>query len=212
MKDKKFIGMLSVVLTLMVSLILVNQSAFAGSPYDTADEFVDHMEDECTRMGGTFTLIGEGKTSCTDIPVENMVMAEKCIPETFGTEKGIFLMVRNQIIGLKILVMLILGMVTLQNKEWISKVWAKINYIPSEAYLGGTIEIEGMGAPSFLRLKGNGVTYKLPVVPGSIKQLDNGTFTAEFYTIDPFTSQPLVAPGEYRAEVFGKNGSCWFTI
>ena len=83
---------------------------------------------------------------------------------------------------------------------------AKITMMPVKSYLGGTIKIEGKGAPSFLRLKANGVIYKLPVVPGSIKQLDDGTFIAEFYTIDPFTSQPLVAPGEYIAELFGVNG------
>ncbi len=83
---------------------------------------------------------------------------------------------------------------------------AKITMMPAKSYLGGNIRLEGKGAPSFLRLKANGVTYKLPVVPSSIKQLGNGSFITEFYTVDPFTSQPLVAPGEYRAELFGVNG------
>jgi hypothetical protein len=210
MKNKNIFGMLSVVLTLMVSLILVNQSVFAASPYNTVEEFVEHMEAECTRMEGTFAIIGEGLTSCTDIPVENMDLPPGCIPGTLGTEKGEFLEGQdpNNRITDSCYVDLGYEDTPVVPKEGMKKEGvAKIIYIPSEAYLGGTIKIEGMGAPSYLRLKADGVIYKLPVVPNSVNQLDDGTFVAEFYTIDPVTSQPLVAPGTYQADVFGENGT-----
>jgi hypothetical protein len=77
-----------------------------------------------------------------------------------------------------------------------------------DAYLGGTVRVTGLGAPSILRLKNENGIYKLPVVEGSINKDDvTGEWSAEFATIDPFTSQPLVPPGFYYAGCFGDNGT-----
>ena len=48
--------------------------------------------------------------------------------------------------------------------------WIRIGYIFSiQSISWWNKRFEGKGAPSFLRLKANGLTYKLPVVPSSIK-------------------------------------------
>lgn len=78
----------------------------------------------------------------------------------------------------------------------------------SDAYLGGTVSVTGLGAPSVLRLKNENGIYKLPVILDSIDRDDTtGKWSAEFATIDPLTSQPLVPPGTYSAGCFGSNGT-----
>ncbi len=78
----------------------------------------------------------------------------------------------------------------------------------SDAYLGGTVSASGLGVPSVLRLKNANGVYKLPVILSTVKRDDaTGIWTAEFATIDPLTSQPLVPPGDYKGGCFGTNGT-----
>lgn len=78
----------------------------------------------------------------------------------------------------------------------------------SDGYVGGTIEVSGLGAPSMLRLKNENGTYKLPVLVDTIKRDDTtGQWTAEFSTRNLSTSQPLVPEGTYDAGCFGTNGT-----
>jgi hypothetical protein len=201
MKNKNIFGMLSVVLTLMISLILVNQSVFAAAPTN-ATEFEEFMKERCDAFQGDFEIVSPGITYCRNIPAALMTETT-CSEGTYAEEFGKYIGEDPYIYAYSDSCV---TSISEELKGMDKQGLAKINTIPSEAYLGGTIKVEGMGAPSFLRLKAAGVTYKLPVVPGSIMQLDNGTFTAEFYTIDPVTSQPLVAPGTYLADLFGSNG------
>ena len=77
-----------------------------------------------------------------------------------------------------------------------------------DTYLGGTVSVTGLGAPNILRLKNANGIYKLPVVLSSVERNDEtGVWSAEFATIDPLTSQPLVPPGTYNAGCFGANGT-----
>lgn len=202
MKNNKIFGIVSVVLILMISLIVVNQSVFAAEPAN-ATEFEEFMRDRCSSFQGDFEIASPGITYCGNIPAALMTEIS-CSEGTFAEEFGRYIGEYPYIYAYSDSCV---ASTSKEPKGMDKQGVAKINYIPSEAYLGGTIRVEGMGAPSFLRLKANGVIYKLPVIPSSIKQLDNGKFTAEFYTIDPTTSQPLVAPGSYQADVFGENGT-----
>lgn len=76
----------------------------------------------------------------------------------------------------------------------------------SDAYLGNTVTATGLGAPSLIRLQNDSGSYKLPVV-SSEYDAEGKVWTAEFATIDPLTSQPLVPPGTYSAGCFGDNGT-----
>jgi hypothetical protein len=75
------------------------------------------------------------------------------------------------------------------------------------AYLGGTVKTKGVGAPNSLKMrnKETGVLYVLPMVSRS--EAYSGIWEAEFATIDPTTSQPLVAPGEYMVYCYGEGGT-----
>lgn len=75
------------------------------------------------------------------------------------------------------------------------------------AYLGGMITAAVKGSPSYLRLKADGKTYKLPLVPGSVTFNGDGTYSAQFYTLDPETGQALIPAGDYQALCFGTNGT-----
>lgn len=76
-----------------------------------------------------------------------------------------------------------------------------------DGYLGGTITATIKGSPSVLKLKADGKTYVLPLVPGSVVFNGDGTSTAQFYTLDPVTGQALVPAGDYTARCHGTNGS-----
>lgn len=76
-----------------------------------------------------------------------------------------------------------------------------------DAYLGGTITTTLKGLPSTLKLKADGKTYVLPVVPGSVMANGDGTYIAQFYTMDPVTGQALVPAGDYSARCHGTGGS-----
>lgn len=188
--------LLVVVLLLVIIILVANQ--FVLADYNTAVSW-------CDGWGGTLSYIGRGtdpKYGDFDLyACSNAFSAEAVRVLGCGQEvTNIRVYDNNNVTGY------FLGDCGTEEKTLVERGVAKINTIPTEVYLGGTIKVTGMGAPSFLRLKGNGTTYKLPVVPGSVKQLEDGTFTAEFYTIDPTTSQPLVAPGTYKADIFGSNG------
>lgn len=77
----------------------------------------------------------------------------------------------------------------------------------ADGYLGGTITAIIKGSPTTLKLKADGKTYVLPLVPGSVVYNGDGTYTAQFYTMDPVTGQALVPPGDYTARCHGTDGS-----
>ena len=77
----------------------------------------------------------------------------------------------------------------------------------NDASLGNTISANLKGVTTFIRLQLNGKTYKLPFVPNSSSQNADGTWYAEYYTIDPTTSQPLIPPGTYNASCYGDGGT-----
>ena len=76
-----------------------------------------------------------------------------------------------------------------------------------DGYIGGTISVTLKGKPSVLKLKADGKTYELPVVPDSVTANGDGTYTAEFYTTDPETGQALLPAGDYSVRCHGSNGS-----
>ncbi len=75
-----------------------------------------------------------------------------------------------------------------------------------DSVLGQTIIATGRGIPTTLRLIKNNVIYKLPVLENTVQQFDNGTFIAEFATIDNITSQTLIPTGTFAADCFGPDG------
>ena len=78
----------------------------------------------------------------------------------------------------------------------------------ADGYLGGTVEVEGLGLPSVLRLVNEEHIYKLPLIESSVERDDvTGRWTAQFATIDPATGQPLVSPGTYFVSCYGSNGT-----
>lgn len=85
--------------------------------------------------------------------------------------------------------------------------YCKLVSLPETGFLGGTITATVKGAPSNLKLKAGGQTYTLPLVPGSVTNSGEGTYTAQFYTVDPVIGQPLVPAGDYTARCHGSNGS-----
>lgn len=76
-----------------------------------------------------------------------------------------------------------------------------------DGHLGGTITATIKGRPSVLKLKADGKTYSLPLVPGSVVANGDGTYTAQFYTLDPETGQALVPAGDYSVRCHGGSGS-----
>lgn len=73
--------------------------------------------------------------------------------------------------------------------------------------LGGYVTAVVRGKPNKLKLKADGKTYVLPLVPGSEVANGDGTFTAQFYTLDPVTGQALVPAGDYSVRCHGGSGS-----
>ena len=77
-----------------------------------------------------------------------------------------------------------------------------------DATLGESIKTSGLGTPTVLRLKVEGKTYKLPVIESTIVRDDvTSKWTAEFATVDPKTSQPLVPAGTFDVRCFGASGT-----
>lgn len=191
-----------VVLVILAALAM-NQLVMAADP--SLEEIEAYAKSECEEAGGTYSSKGDGKAVCTGL-TEDWTVDRVCGTDAYDyvTLYGEYSSTGNINYPLDYVVDYTCGF--FDRGTLAGKGVAKINSAPETAALGGTIAITGSGAPSFLRLKADGVTYKLPVIPGSVKQLPDGTFTAEFYTIDPVTNQPLVAPGDYKADVFGVNG------
>jgi hypothetical protein len=203
MKHKR---MLFVVFAL-IAVLVVTQFVLAAE-YSPAEEEAA-IAGMCAEFGGTYISNGNGTGTCYNL-TDAWTLRHHCEE---GEAAGAITLYgdvdkSNDIENpLTYVTKSVCGFVEIpSNSSLIGKGVAKINTISSKVYLGDTIKVTGMGAPTILRLQGNGTTYKLPLVLGSVKQLEDGTFTAEFYTIDPATSQPLVAPGKYKADIFGSNG------
>ena len=79
--------------------------------------------------------------------------------------------------------------------------------IDNTASIGNPITATGKGITAYLRLEANHTYTKLPVIPGSQTLTADGDWQAQYYTIDPTTSQPLVAPGTYTVACFGEGGT-----
>ena len=194
-----------VIIFAMITVLLIGQITTSAQSGPTLEELEGYAKSECEEAGGTYKSLGDGKGVCTEL-TEDWTVNRVCGNSNYDyvTLFGDYAHGNNPTYPLDYVVDYTCGnFPRLSLKE---QGTAKIKTIASEAYLGGTIKVSGVGVPSFLRLKANGVIYKLPVIPGSIQQLPDGTFTAEFYTINPLTSQPFVGPGSYLADCFGAFG------
>ena len=199
MKSKRIVF---VVIFVLIAILAINQFVLAA-PIDPEALAAQ----TCAQYGGTFVLTGEGKGVCYNF-ADAWAVNRVCGSEDYGYVT-LFGDINNPggnlNSGLSFVTNHVCGFVDFSQKSIKEQGRCKFTSIES-GYLGGTISVTGMGAPSVLRLKSGDVTYKLPVVVGSIKQNADGSFTADYYTIDPFTSQPLVQPGAYQADCLGAGG------
>ena len=201
MKNKTLL----VIVFSMIAVLVLGQIMVAANGA-TLEELASQA---CTSFGGTFIYNAAKETAVCYNLQDNWTLRHVCGSEEYGY---ITLYGDKNKIGATIndpltyMTNFHCGFIDLSQKTIEQQGRCKFTSV-SDGYLGGTVSTTGMGAPNILRLQANGKIFKLPVVESSINQLDDGTFKAEYYTIDPFTSQPLVQPGAYKADCMGSGGT-----
>jgi hypothetical protein len=202
MKNKT---LLVIVFALIAVLAIGHFSAGAA----TGSTLEEQASQACTTFGGTFVYNAANETGVCYNLQDAWTLRHVCGSEDYG-----YITIyadKNKIGGtisdpLTYMTNSHCGFIDLSQKTIEQQGRCKFSSV-GDAYLGGTVSTTGMGAPNILRLQANGKTFKLPVIESSINQLDDGTFKAEYYTIDPLTSQPLVQPGAYKADCMGTGGT-----